>query len=98
MKVTYPALFTPENEGYSVEIPDFPLFTQGNNLIEAVDMARAVIGLEITSRQDEGGSIPAQSVQSDIQCDTDEFVSVVDVDLSEYRRQNGSRAVRRIAN
>ena len=96
MKVTYPALFTLENEGYSVEIPDFPLYTQGNSLIEAVDMARSVIGLEVTSRQDDGERIPAPSDQNDVQCGVNEFVSIVDVDLSEYRKQNDTRTVRRV--
>ena len=36
----YPAVFQPEDEGYSVSFPDFPEgFTQGENAVDAFDQA-----------------------------------------------------------
>ena len=45
-KIYYPAVFHPEEIGYSVTVPDIPgCFTQGDTLQEAVEMASDAIGL-----------------------------------------------------
>ena len=44
--IFYPAIFHPEESGYSVEIPDIEgCFTQGDTMDEAVRMAKDAIGL-----------------------------------------------------
>ena len=44
--IFYPAIFHPEETGYSVEIPDIEgCFTQGDTMDEAVRMAQDAIGL-----------------------------------------------------
>ena len=44
--IFYPAIFHPEESGYSVEIPDIEgCFTQGDTMDEAVRMAQDAIGL-----------------------------------------------------
>ena len=45
--IFYPAIFHPEETGYSVEIPDIEgCFTQGDTMDEAVRMAQGVQQLE----------------------------------------------------
>ena len=42
MKLLYPAVFTPfdEGDGYTVEVPDLKgCVTEGDNMIEAIEMA-----------------------------------------------------------
>ena len=44
--IFYPAIFHPEETGYSVEIPDIEgCFTQGDTMDEAVRMAQDALGL-----------------------------------------------------
>ena len=46
MTKVYPVIFTPcEEGGYMATVPDFPLNTQGENMAEAIAMARDAIGL-----------------------------------------------------
>ena len=51
--IFYPAIFHPEETGYSVEIPDIEgRFTQGDTMDEAVRMAQDAIGLiDVYKRQ-----------------------------------------------
>lgn len=44
--IYFPAVFHPEEQGYSVSVPDLEgCFTQGDTLDEAVEMTREAIGL-----------------------------------------------------
>ncbi|WP_407306442.1 type II toxin-antitoxin system HicB family antitoxin [Desulfosporosinus sp. SB140] len=97
MKYAYPAIFTPEDEGgYGVMVPDLPgCFTCGNNIIDAIDMARDAISMWICDAEDKNESIPEPSDLSKHQPSSGGFINLVDVDTIEYRRQNDSRAVKK---
>ena len=50
---SYPAVFHPEEHGYSVSVPDLAgCFTQGDTLEEAVEMAREAVGLMLEDVSD----------------------------------------------
>ena len=52
--IYFPAVFHPEERGYSVSVPDLEgCFTQGDTLDEAVEMTREAIGLML-----EGCTVP----------------------------------------
>lgn len=95
MKTAYPVKFTRLDDGYMVYVPDMDAYTQGDNLIEAIDMARDVIGLMGIDMEDDKKPLPAPSDLHAIECGPDDFVSMVDIDFSEYRRANERRTVRR---
>ena len=83
MKYVYPACFYKEEDGrYSVELPDFPLATFGEDLADAMYMAAdAAAGWILTSLRD-GDPIPPASNLTDIKPDNETgFVSLVYVDL-----------------
>lgn len=94
MKIVYPVIFTKQPEGgYMAYVPDLDINTQGDDLPEAIAMARDAIGLVGIDMQDDGKPFPAPSEQVDHAAG--DIVSLVDVDLLAYRRANEQRTVRR---
>ena len=94
-KQYYPAIFTPEDAGYSIAFPDLPgCFTEGDTLEEAYEMAFAALGLYL---QDENGkfSYPPARVPSSISCEEEQFVALIAFDEAEYRRKHGTQLVKK---
>ncbi len=70
--IFYPAIFHPEETGYSVEIPDIEgCFTQGDTMDEAVRMAQDAIGLML----------------EDCKVCPEDFVVMVPFDMEEYEKR-----------
>lgn len=95
MKTAYPAIFTKLTEGYAAHVPDFPLDTQGDCLAEAIEMARDAIGIMGIDIEDDNKPLPEPSAPGSLTCGAGEFISMVDIDFTEYRRANELRTVRR---
>ena len=105
MKNVYPVIFTPLNDEKStvlVEVPDMNILTEGYGMPDAIYMARDAIGLKGINMEDEGKDIPAPSELSVIDAsegtfaeDGKGYVSLVDIDFTEYRRQTDNKTVRR---
>lgn len=95
MKNSYPIILTPDAGGYVVEIPDFEIGTQGDSIPEAMEMARDAIGLMGIDMEDDGKSLPIPSTLESVSKGPGDIVTLVDVDFTEYRRQNDMRSVRR---
>ena len=94
MKLVYPVVFTELSEGgYMAYVPDLEINTQGENLAEAIAMARDAIGVVGIDFEDDGKEFPEASLS--VPHETGEFVSFVDVDLVAYRRSLEKRTVRR---
>lgn len=72
--VFYPAVFHPEETGYSVTIPDIEgCFTQGETMDEAVSMAQDTIGLMLEDCE----VCPKPSLPSVIHVDDGDFVTMI---------------------
>ena len=95
LKNSYPIILTPDAGGYVVEIPDFAIGTQGDSIPEAMEMARDAIGLMGIDMEDDGKSLPIPSTLESVSKGPGDIVTLVDVDFTEYRRQNDMRTVRR---
>ena len=98
MKLLYPAIFTPfcDREGYTVVVPDLPgCVTEGDSLIEAIEMGVDAASGWILGEIEEGNSFPAASTLEDIKTDGDSFVSLLVLDMNAYAEQYGTKAVRR---
>lgn len=103
MVVIYPVIFTAthdEKDTYLVYIPDIDGMTEGYGLENAYHMARDYMGCTFYNQPDE--SLPDATAVSEIDifkgafADAgDSFVSLVDLDLTAYRRKMNSKAVRR---
>ena len=73
------------------------VMTQGKDVPDAIEMARDAIGIMAIDMQDDGEQLPAASSLSAAQAAAPGggMVSLVDVDLEEYRRKNDLRAVKK---
>jgi antitoxin HicB len=70
----YPAIFTPEESGFSIEFPDFPgCFSQGENLDEALAMAEEALNGHIRCLIEMNANIPESS---EIQGENIHYISV----------------------
>lgn len=109
MKVIYPVIFTEVDTNILIEVPDLEILTEANEegkpkgtMADAIMLARDAIGLTCITAEDEGRTIAEPSRASDIdvsKCtfaeDGEGLVSLVDVDLIEYRRKVDNKTVRR---
>ena len=95
MKGVYPIILTPDGTGFTVYIPDFDIYTQGNDLTEAIVMARDAIGLMGIDMQDDGKEIPTPTNAKAVQVADGELITLVDVDFVEYRRKNDMKVVKK---
>ena len=90
----YPVVFTPlEEGGYLAYVPDLKINTQGEDLAQAISMARDAIGVVGLDIEDDGDPFPVPSKAVPHQ--ENEIVSLVDVDLAAYRRSVEKKTVRR---
>ena len=95
MKRVYPAIFTPEDGGYVVEVPGLDISTQGENLVDAIVMARDAINLTGITLEDMGKEIPAPIDIRTIALEKDQICTLVDCDFEEYRKELDNRAVKK---
>ena len=66
MKLVYPVIFTEDPAGgYMAYVPDLEINTQGEDLAEAIAMARDAMGLVGIDMEDDGKPFPAPSQHVD---------------------------------
>ncbi|MEA1962382.1 MAG: type II toxin-antitoxin system HicB family antitoxin [Bacillota bacterium] len=100
MVYIYPAIFTPykiEERGvvYTVEVPDIPgCITEGESISEAMSMAREALAGCILAMKQAQEEIPAPSNYNDVKTSSEEeFVTIIDMDLSDYLRKKETKSV-----
>ena len=92
----YPAVFTEEDGGYSINFPDLHnCFTSAQTLGEGIKMANDVLCLMLYEMEESGEAIPAASSIHDIQVGANEFVNFIACDTLEYRKFFDNRAVKK---
>lgn len=92
-KIYYPAVFHPEEVGYSVSVPDLDgCFSEGDTLEEAVEMTTDAIGLWLECCE---GVYPSASNPADIPVDAGDFVTLIPFDLLQYRKKHDTKAVKK---
>ena len=95
-KYCFPAVFTPEDGGYSVDFPDLEgCYTCGDSLPEALEMAKDVLSMMLTQMEDERKLIPAPGGVEDTPHEPGEFVSLVLADTAAYRKKTSNQAVKK---
>lgn len=86
-KYVYPAVFTPEANGYSINFPDFErCYTSAETLEEGMVMANDVLCLTLYGMEEDGSVIPKPSDVKAVTTTGDEFATLVACDTSEYRK------------
>lgn len=95
-KYAYPAIFTREEQGYSVRFPDIEgCYTCGETIPEAIEMAEDALCLMLYDREEDGEPIPPPSDLKAVQGGIDALVSLVCCDTTEYRKYFDDRAVKK---
>ena len=89
----YPVVLTPVETGYVVTVPDLDINTQGNDLADAIHMARDAIGLWGISEEDDGRAIPEPSAEEPAH-GPQELISWVDIDFARYRKAHDMTTMR----
>lgn len=109
MKVVYPVILTDVDTNILVEVPDLGILTEANEegkekgtMADAIAMARDAIGLTCIDLQDENKPVPEPTAVGELDVNSGTFaqdgkgvVSLVDVDLTAYRRAVDNKMVRR---
>ena len=109
MKVAYPVIFTDVDTNILIEVPDLGIITEANEegkakgtMADAIMMARDAIGINCIEAEDNGKKIIKPSEIYDIDVSKGTFygegqmiLSLVDVDLTSYRKMLDNRTVRR---
>lgn len=96
MKKAYPVILTQGKKYIIAYVPDFEINTQGQDIADAIRMARDAIGIMGIDMEDENETLPEPTAFVEIKTDSaEDIVTLVDVDFDEYRRKNDMRAVKK---
>ena len=109
MKVAYPVIFTDVDTNILIEVPGLGIITEANEegkakgtMADAIMMARDAIGINCIEAEDNGKKIikPSEIYNIDVSKGTfygegQMILSLVDVDLTSYRKMLDNRTVRR---
>ena len=100
MKYIYPAVFRPEPEGgYSIFFPDIAKgATQGEDMIEGMEMAEDFLCLALYNMEENKEEIPQPSNIKNIEALQDDIVTLVAVDTDEYRRYYENKLIKKTLN
>lgn len=98
MKLVYPAIFTPclEKEGYTVVVPDLPgCVSEGNSLIDAIDMGTDAACGWILGELEEGNDFPKPTPYNEITTEEGSFMNLLVLDIDAYAEKYGDKTVRK---
>lgn len=96
MKKAYPVILSHGEKFIVVYVPDFEINTQGENIADAIEMARDAIGAVGIDMEDDGEFLPEPTIISEVKTDLKtDVVTYVDVDFSEHRRKNDLKMVKK---
>lgn len=98
MKLVYPALFYPweDGDGYTVEVPDLPgCVSEGPNLADAILMAQDAASGWVLGEMEASAAIPAASAISEVHPEDGGFVSMLTLDMDAYADKYGKKVVRK---
>ena len=93
----YPAIFQKEGEMYNISFPDLPdALTFGENLEDALYMAKDMLGIYLYSLEEDGVNIPEPTFPNEIKVKSkDEFVQLIEVYMPPIRDEQENKHVRK---
>lgn len=95
-KYVYPAVFTVEKSGYSINFPDLEgCYTCGDNLEDGLEMAEDILALTLYRYEVDGKRIPDPSPLESISLSSGEFVNYIKADTMTYRKRYRSKAIKK---
>jgi len=96
-RYVYPVVLSPEDKGgYFVNFPDLEgCYSQGDDLADALEMAKDVLALRLCVYEDDKKAIPIATPQEDLALEAGQIISLVSADTAEYRKIWDSKAVKK---
>lgn len=94
MRYVYPVVLIEEEDGYYVRVPDFDASTQSKDLVEAIEMARDLIGIMAIDFEEDKKEIPKPNSVK-FEKEKDSIITLVDVDFLEYRKKYNNKMIRK---
>lgn len=98
MKLIYPAIFTPclEKEGYTVVVPDLPgCVSEGDSLVNAIDMGTDAACGWILGELEDGNSIPSPTPHQELAAEEGSFINLLVLDIDSYSEKYGDKSIRK---
>ena len=99
MKLVYPAIFIPYEDGtggYAVEFPDLPgCVTGGDDMAEAILMAEDAASGWVLTELEDGNKAPEATPIENIKTEGNQFTSVIVLDMDAYAARYGKNAVKK---
>lgn len=92
---TYMAVFTKEEDGYSVRFPQLDgCFTQGDSFAETLKMAQEAMSLHLYGMEQDGDAIPEATLDG-ISVEAGEMLVPVTAWMTPFREAQENRAVKK---
>ena len=99
MKLVYPAIFIPYEDGtggYAVEFPDLPgCVTGGDDMAEAILMAEDAASGWVLTELEDGNKVPEATPIGNIKTEGNQFTSLIVLDIDAYAAKYGKNAVKK---
>ena len=99
MKLAYPAVFTPYEDGtggFVVEFPDLPgCVTGGDDMAEAIFMAEDAASGWVLTELEEGRGAPKPSAFREVHTEPGQFINMIALDMDSYAAKYGDKAVKK---
>lgn len=93
MKAVYEVFLRKEEKGFSIFVPGWDIYTQGENLVDSMEMARDAIGLMGIDYEDDNKVFP--DTTENLLPEEYDFKTFVDVDFDLYRRKIKNLSVKK---
>ena len=95
-KYFFPAIIEKDDDGYSVEFPNFNYgHTCGNTLDEALFMAEDCLGLILYNLEQERKHFPQPSDIANFKNTKNKFATLISIDYTAYKRRVDDKPVRK---
>lgn len=96
MKYVFPAIFVEDEGSIAVEFPDLKnCFTQGENMVDALEMASDVLSAKLVFMEDNRETIPAPTPIDQLSLEHGEYSTLVMADTLAYRKANSTKSVKK---
>ena len=83
-KVAYVTLITQHEGDFLVYVPDFDIYTEGADIVDAMEMASDVLAMMLCFREKEKKPIPVATPIKEIQTNADSFATLILCDTTDY--------------
>jgi len=95
-KYIFPAIFSVDQDGISVEFPDLSgCLTCGNSEENALYMAKDALELHLFGLEEEGEQIPKPSNVSSLKLDENQFIALIEVWMPPIRDEMASKSIKK---